>query len=139
MGFALPGAIGAKLVHPQRRVLAICGDGGFLMNLQELETARRLGLNIIIMIWEDKGYGLIEWKQQNTFGRHSELSFNNPDFVKLAESFDCLGLRVENSAELRPALQQAFASQVPVVMSVAIDYRENMKLSKKLGAISCPI
>lgn len=139
MGFALPGAIGAKLVHPERKVLAICGDGGFLMNVQELETARRLGLNIVTMIWEDHGYGLIEWKQQNSFGRHSELSFGNPDFVQLAHSFDCIGLRVENSRDLRPALAEAFNADRPVIISVAIDYRENMKLSQKLGAISCPI
>jgi acetolactate synthase-1/2/3 large subunit len=139
MGFALPGAIAAKIVHPNRNVLAICGDGGFLMNLQELETARRIGSNIVIMVWEDSGYGLIEWKQQNSFGRHSELSFNNPDFNQLAESFDCLGIRVENSSDLRPALEKAFAADRPVILSLTIDYRENQKLTEKLGNLTCPI
>ena len=93
MGFALPGAISAKLVYPDRRVLALCGDGGFLMNVQELETAARLGTNIVCMIWEDGGYGLIAWKQETQFGRHTDLSFGNPDFVKLADSFGWKGLQ----------------------------------------------
>ncbi len=139
MGFALPGAISAKLLYPGRNVLAICGDGGFLMNLQELETARRLGTNIVVMVWEDRGYGLIKWKQENNFGRHSDLSFQNPDFTKLAESFDCLGIRVENSRELRPALDRAFNADRPVIISLPIDYRENLKLTEKLGNLACPI
>ncbi|MEN8258360.1 MAG: acetolactate synthase large subunit [Thermodesulfobacteriota bacterium] len=139
MGFALPGAIGAKIVHPERKVLAICGDGGFLMNVQELETARRIGANIVVMIWDDQGYGLIEWKQQNTFGRHTDLTFRNPDFIKLAEAFDCKGMRVENSADLHDALKEAFSQEVPVLLSVPIDYRENLKLSERLGNIACPI
>ena len=139
MGFALPGAIGAKIVHPDRKVLAICGDGGFLMNVQELETARRIGANIVIMIWDDQGYGLIEWKQQNTFGRHTDLTFNNPDFIKLAEAFDCKGMKVENSADLHDALVEAFNQDVPVLLSVPVDYRENLKLSERLGNIACPI
>ncbi len=139
MGFALPGAISAKLIYPERNILAICGDGGFLMNLQELETARRVGANIVVMVWEDQGYGLIEWKQENSFGRHSDLSFRNPDLVKLAESFDCLGIRVENSNELRPALDRAFQADRPVIISLSIDYRENQKLTEKLGNLACPI
>ncbi|MBU0479684.1 MAG: acetolactate synthase large subunit [Proteobacteria bacterium] len=139
MGFALPAAIGAKLVHPDRNILAICGDGGFLMNVQELETARRIGANIVIMIWEDGGYGLIEWKQQMQFGRHTDLHFNNPDFVKLAESFDCLGYKVEKARDLLPTLEKAFAADRPVLISVPIDYRENIKLSKRLGKIQCVI
>ena len=139
MGFALPGAISAKMLYPERNVLAICGDGGFLMNLQELETARRIGAGIVVMIWEDHGYGLIEWKQENSFGRHSDLSFNNPDFIQLAQSFDCLGIRVEDSGDLRPALDRAFCADRPVIISLAIDYRENRKLTEKLGNLSCPI
>lgn len=139
MGFALPGAIAAKLIHPERKVLAICGDGGFMMNVQDLETARRIGANIVVMIWEDGGYGLIEWKQDNQFQRHTDLRFNNPDFVKLAEAFDCLGLRVENSQDLAPALEQAFAADRPTVISLPIDYRENALLTKRLGNIVCPI
>ncbi|MBU0682567.1 MAG: acetolactate synthase large subunit [Proteobacteria bacterium] len=139
MGFALPAAIGAKIVHPERKVLAICGDGGFLMNVQELETARRIGANIVVMIWDDQSYGLIEWKQQNTFGRHTDLHFNNPDFIKLAEAFGCKGMRVENSADLHDALKEAFKQDVPVLLSVPVDYRENLKLTQRLGNIACPI
>ena len=139
MGFALPGAIAAKMIYPQRRVLAICGDAGFLMNVQELETARRIGANIVAMIWEDHEYGLIAWKQQNQFGRHTDLSFSNPDFVKLAESFDCLGLRVENSRDLAPALEEAFNADRPCVLTIPIDYRENALLTQRLGEIACPI
>jgi len=139
MGFALPGAIAAKLVHPQRRVLAICGDAGFLMNVQELETARRLKTNIVVMIWEDKSYGLIAWKQDNEFGRHSDLSFENPDFVKLAEAFDCKGMRVEQSADLVDALEEAFSADRPVILTIPIDYRENALLTERLGNIACPI
>ena len=139
MGFALPGAIGAKLVHPERKVLAICGDGGFLMNAQELETAKRLGANIVVMIWEDGGFGLIEWKQETNFDRHTALGFGNPDFTMLAESYGCLGLRVNNARDLAPALEQAFAADRPVIISLPIDYRENLKLTARLGNIVCPI
>jgi len=139
MGFALPGAIAAKMALPERRVLAICGDAGFMMNVQEMETARRIGTNIVVMIWEDKEYGLIAWKQQNQFGKHSDLSFNNPNFVKLAESFDCLGLRVEKSTDLAPALEEAFSADRPCVLTIPIDYRENALLTQRLGEIACPI
>ncbi|MFH1215319.1 MAG: acetolactate synthase large subunit [Pseudomonadota bacterium] len=139
MGFALPGAIGAKLVHPDRRVLAICGDGGFLMNVQELETAKRIGANIVVLIWEDSEYGLIRWKQENQFGRHSDLHFDNPDFVRLAEAFGCKGFKVENSRDLKDVLEQSFHYDVPVLISVPIDYRENRLLSERLGKIVCPI
>ncbi len=139
MGFALPGAIGAKLVFPDRKILAICGDGGFLMNLQELETARRIATPIVVMIWEDNEYGLISWKQNNQFGKHTDLRFNNPDFVKLAESFGCVGMRVENAPDLKPALEKAFTYDVPVILTIPIDYRENAILSERLGHIQCPI
>jgi acetolactate synthase-1/2/3 large subunit len=139
MGFAMPGAIAAKMVFPDRKVLAICGDGGFMMNVQDLETARRIGANIVVMVWEDGGYGLIGWKQDNQFGRHTNLSFGNPDFVKLAEAFDCVGMRVEKSADLAPALEKAASADRPVVISIPIDYRENAKLTERLGDIVCPI
>ncbi len=139
MGFALPGAISAKMIYPDRRVVALCGDGGFLMNVQELETAKRLGVNPVFMIWEDGGYGLIEWKQQTEFGRHTELSFTNPDFTALAEAFGCKGIRVNRADDLAEGLQEAFASKVPVVLSLPIDYRENSLLTERLGAIACPI
>lgn len=139
MGFALPGAIGAKLVYPERRVLAICGDAGFLMNVQELETARRIGANIVVMVWEDNEYGMIKWKQINQFGRHTDLRFDNPDFVKLAESFDCVGMRIESSQELISALETAFRQDRPVVLSLPIDARENTLLTERLGQIEVSI
>ena len=137
MGFALPGAMAAKLVHPDRRVMAICGDAGVLMNIQDLETAVRYGINFVTLIWEDMEYGLIKWKQSNTFGRHSDLSFTNPDWVMLAESFGAYGARVENSKDLEPALHAAFESNMPALVVIPIDYRENTKLTEKLGAITC--
>ena len=139
MGFALPGAIAAQMVFPERRVLAICGDGGFLMNVQEMETAKRLGTNIVAMVWEDGGYGLISWKQDNQFNRHTNLSFGNPDFVKLAESFGWKGIRVENAADLAPALDTAFHADSPALIVIPIDYRENTLLTERLGNIACPI
>ncbi|MCZ6794202.1 MAG: acetolactate synthase large subunit [Planctomycetota bacterium] len=139
MGFALPGAMAAKLIHPERKVLAIAGDGGFLMNVHDLETARRIGTNIVVMVWEDHGYGLIAWKQEAQFGRHTELSFDNPDFTRLAESFGCRGMRVENSKDLAPALEEAFRSDRPCVLALPIDYRENLRLTERLGDIACPI
>ena len=87
MGFALPGAIAASLVHPDRKVLAIAGDAGFLMNSQEMETATRLNSNIVVMVWEDHAYGLIAWKQETEFGRHTDLEFGNPDWLQLASAF----------------------------------------------------
>jgi acetolactate synthase-1/2/3 large subunit len=135
MGFALPGAIAAKLVHPDRKVLAICGDGGFLMNVQEMETARRLGANLVAMVWEDREYGLISWKQDVEFGRHVPLGFDNPDWVKLAESFGWAGFRVDRSRDLRGALEKAFAANRPALVAIPIDYRENALLSQRLGKL----
>jgi acetolactate synthase-1/2/3 large subunit len=139
MGFALPGAIAAKRIRPDRRVLAICGDGGFLMNVQEMETARRLGVPVVVMVWVDNGYGLIRWKQESQFGRHTPLDFGNPDFMRLAESFGWAGFRVTESAALRGVLEKAFGAGGPALVEVPIDYRENDKLSRRLGEILCPI
>jgi acetolactate synthase-1/2/3 large subunit len=139
MGSALPGAIAAGLVLPQRRIIAISGDAGFLMNVQEMETARRLDLNIVAMVWEDKEYGLIAWKQQTQFGTHTDLSFGNPDWLKLADSFGWKGHFVENSKDLVATLEKAFKERGPSLVVVPIDYRENMKLTERLGDIACPI
>jgi acetolactate synthase-1/2/3 large subunit len=139
MGFALPGAISAQLSFPDRRVMAVCGDAGFLMNVQEMETAVRLGSNIVVMVWEDHEYGLIAWKQQNEFGRHTDLSFGNPDFVALAKAFDWNGYRVEKSIELRSTLEEAFRAEGPSLVVIPIDYRENALLTERLGNIQCPI
>lgn len=139
MGFALPAAIGAHLVYPDRRILAVCGDGGFLMNVQEMETARRLNCNIVVMLWQDGEYGLIAWKQQNQFGRHTDLAFGNPDWLKLADSFGWNGHVVENSGDLLKTLQRSFAEAGPSLIAIPIDYRENSLLTQRLGNIVCPI
>ncbi len=140
MGFALPGAIGAKMAHPERRVLAICGDAGFMMNVQDLETAVRLELNVVYMVWEDGEYGLIKWKQQNQFqGRHSELGFGNPDWEVLAQAFGMWGRRLASAEELPAVLSEAFAQPGPALIAVPVDYQENLKLTERLGKIECTI
>ena len=139
MGFALPGAISASLVHPTRRILAICGDGGFLMNVQEMETARRLGVSIVVMVWDDGGYGLISWKQEQQFDRHTELEFTNPDWLELARAFGWYGHVVTASRDLEATLETAFGEEGPSLVVVPIDYDENMRLIKHLGEIVCPI
>jgi acetolactate synthase-1/2/3 large subunit len=139
MGFALPGVIAANLVHPDRKVLAICGDAGFLMNVQEMETARRLDSDMVAMVWEDHAYGLIAWKQEGEFGRHTDLAFGNPDWMKLADAFGWHGHHVENSADLAASLRQALDEKGPSLVVVPIDYRENMLLTERMGNIVCPI
>jgi acetolactate synthase I/II/III large subunit len=139
MGIGVPGAIAAKLVHPGRRVLAVTGDGGFMMNSQEIETALRYRIAIVIMIWNDQGYGLIKWHQDRRFGRSGYVHFSNPDFVRYAESFGARGYRVESAAELQPILRQAFADNTVAVIDVPVDYSENMKLTEKLGRLVCPL
>ena len=136
MGFALPGAIAANIVHPDRRVLAIAGDAGFLMNCQEMETARRLGSNITVMVWEDNAYGLISWKQDTEFARHTDLSFGNPDWLTLASSFGWHGHYVADSRDLAATLEQALDEPGPSLLVIPIDYRENPKLTQKLGRIA---
>ncbi len=139
MGFALPGAIAASIVHPERRIMAIAGDAGFLMNVQEMETAARLGSNIVVMVWEDKEYGLIAWKQETHFGRHTDLSFGNPEWATLAQAFGWHGHLVANSADLANTLETAFGESGPSLVVIPIDYRENSLLTKKLGEITATI
>ncbi|MGS2723172.1 acetolactate synthase large subunit [Porticoccus sp. GXU_MW_L64] len=139
MGFALPGAIAASLVHPDRRVLAICGDAGFMMNVQEMETARRLNSNLVVMVWEDNAYGLIAWKQDNEFGKHTELDFGNPDWIQLANAFGWHGHFVANSRDLAQSLEAAFNESGPSLVVVPIDYRENGILTERLGKVTCSI
>jgi acetolactate synthase-1/2/3 large subunit len=136
MGIAVPGAIAAKLVHPSRRVVALCGDGGFLMNSQELETAKRIGANVCVVVWRDNGYGLIDWKQRNEFGRPFAVDFGNPDFVAYAESFGIAGFRPSSAADLLPVLRRALDVDGPSLVEVPIDYRENLRLTEHLGALS---
>ncbi len=135
MGIGVPGAMAAKLVHPERRVLTITGDAGFMMNSQEIETALRYGIAIVIMIWNDSEYGLIKWHQQRRFGRTGFVEFTNPDFVKYAESFGAKGYRVNSAEELLPTLEKAFSDNTVVVVDVPVDYSENMRLTEKLGKL----
>ena len=139
MGFALPGAVAANLVFPDRRVLAICGDAGFLMNVQEMETAKRLNSRIVVMVWEDNAYGLIAWKQTNQFGYHTDLQFGNPDWLLLAQSFGWDGYKVSASSELLSVLEDAFMNDGPSLVVVPIDYSENLRLTERLGEIVCPL
>jgi acetolactate synthase I/II/III large subunit len=138
MGIALPGAIGAKLLYPDRRVLAACGDGGFLMSAQELETAVRAGTQFVVLIFEDSAYGVIKWKQLKRYGRPAFVDFRNPNFAALAESFGCRGYRVTAVQELEPMLEEAFRQRVPAVVACPVDYGENLRLTEKLGAWVCP-
>jgi acetolactate synthase-1/2/3 large subunit len=136
MGISLPGAIAAKLVHPERKVVALCGDGGFLMNSQELETAKRIGAAVVVVVWRDDGYGLIDWKQRNEFGRPFAVEFGNPDFVDYARSFGIPGFRPTSADDLYPTLMRALEVDGPAVVDVPIDYRENVKLTERLGWLS---
>jgi acetolactate synthase-1/2/3 large subunit len=131
MGIGVPGAIAAKLLYPERRVVTVTGDGGFLMNAQEIETAVREGVNFVALIFHDKSYSLIEIKQQIQFGRKSYVNFGNPDFVKFAQSFGAVGYRIEATDELKPALQEAFSQNKPVIIDCPIDYRENLRIMER--------
>jgi acetolactate synthase I/II/III large subunit len=133
MGFALPAAIAAKLVHPQRRVVTVSGDGGFLMNCQELETAARLRTPFVSVIWENGQYGSIVWKQDKKFGGHFGTDFTNPDFVRLAESFGIPGWRCESPGEFGDRLRQALTLDMPSMIVVPIDYSLDVAISEELG------
>ncbi len=139
MAISLPGAIAAKLAYPERKVVAVTGDAGFLMNSQEIETALRLDLAFVVLIWHDKKYGLIEWHQNRKFGRSNNISFTNPDFVKYAESFGAKGYRVESTRDLLPTLRQALADDTVAIVDCPVDYSENMKLTEKLGQLQVRI
>ena len=133
MGFAVPAAVAARLVLPRdRRVVTISGDGGFLMNCQELETAKRLGLATVNIVWTDSAYGVIELHQQRRFGHLAGTKFTNPDLVHLAESFGIAGMRVSSADELVPTLRKALDLDVPSVVEIPIDYRENTTFSRNL-------
>ncbi|HWP35658.1 MAG TPA: acetolactate synthase large subunit [Thermodesulfobacteriota bacterium] len=129
MGIAVPGAIAAKLLHPERTVVAATGDGGFLMNSQELETAVRLGTPFVTLVFNDRTFGLIRYKQQRQFGRAVGVDFDNPDLVRYAESFGAAGLRVEGADELAPALREAIASRKVAVVDCPVDWRANAALA----------
>ena len=134
MGAGLPSAIMAKLLHPHRRVMAVCGDGGFMMNSQEMETAVRLGLDLVVLVLEDAAYGMIRWKQAVDNFPDWGLTFGNPDFVKYAESYGAKGTRVTATEDLVPAVEGAFRSGGVHLVVVPIDYSENTRvLVEELG------
>ena len=139
MGIGVPGALAAKLTYPDRQVITITGDAGFMMNSQEIETALRLNLAFVILIWNDSKYGLIKWHQDKRFGCDSHIDFNNPDCVKYAESFGAKGFRVESVDQLQPVLKEALQCGTVAVVDCPVDYSENMKLTEKLGELVCPI
>jgi acetolactate synthase I/II/III large subunit len=132
MAFALPGAIAVKLAFPERKVLAACGDGGFMMNASELETAVREKIPIVVLIWVDGSYGLIKWEMDNVLGHHSSVDFTNPDFQKYAESFGAKGYQIKKASELLPTLRNAFNDDAVSVISCPVDYSENVKLKGRI-------
>jgi len=139
MGIGVPGAVAAKLAYPDRQVVTITGDGGFLMNSQEIETAVRLDLAFVVLVWNDSKYGLIKWHQDRRFGRDSHIDFDNPDFVQNAQSLGARGFRVESADQLVPVLREALQCGTVAVVDCPVDYAENMKLTEKLGELVCPI
>jgi acetolactate synthase I/II/III large subunit len=135
MGFALPGALGVKLARPESKVLAVVGDGAFMMNSQEIETAVRERIPLVVLIWEDGGYGLIEWKMDLELGEHYYVRFGNPDVVSYAQSFGAKGYRVESAEELLPTLKAALDDDCVSLISCPVDYSENLRLTDRLGQL----
>lgn len=136
MAFSLPGALAAKLACPERKVLAVMGDGSFMMNSQEIETAVREKIPLVVLIWVDGSYGLIKWKMDIEEGAHDSVDFGNPDFVKYAESFGATGCLINHAEQLLPALNQALDGNGVTVIACPVDYRENMALVNKLGELT---
>jgi acetolactate synthase I/II/III large subunit len=128
MGIGVPGAVAARLAHPERNVVCVTGDGGFMMNMQELETAARLKLPIVTLVWTDEAYGVIEWKQSQRYGHTFGTRFTNPDFRQLAASLGIAGYKVESAGALLPTLRAALALDIPSLIEVPVDYRENARL-----------
>ena len=125
MGAGLPSAMAAKMVHPDKPVLTVCGDGGFMMNSQELETAVRLNLHIVVIILRDDAYGMIKWKQANMQFANYGLDYGNPDFVKYAESYGAKGWRVEAADQILPLVKSCLAEPGVHVIDVPVDYSLN--------------
>jgi acetolactate synthase-1/2/3 large subunit len=139
MGFALPGALAVALARPRAKVLAAVGDGGFLMQAQELETAVRERIPLTVLIWQDDSYGLIKWKMDLELGTHSEVDFSNPDFVRFAQSFGAEGYRIERAEQLLPTLRRALDSDGVSVIACPVDYSENLRLIERLGALEATL
>jgi len=135
MGIAVPGAIAAKLANPDKAIVAVTGDAGFMMNSQEIETALRCNVAIVILIWNDSQYGLIEWKQQRRFGRSAYIDFKNPNFITYAESFGATGVRIEKTSQLLPELKKALSRQTVTIIDCPVDYSENDRLTELLGSV----
>ncbi len=135
MAFALPGALGVKLARPDAKVLAVVGDGAFLMNSQEIETAVRERIPLVVLIWEDGGYGLIEWKMDLELGEHYYVKFGNPDIVTYAQSFGAKGYRINSADELLPTLRAALDDDGVSLICCPVDYSENLRLTDRLGEL----
>ena len=133
MAWTLPGAIGAKVARPDARVLVATGDGAFMMNSQEIETALRERIPFVVLIWVDDAYGLIKWKMELELGRSTATSFTNPDFVAYAESFGARGYRIESAAQLLPTLRRALDDDTVSVIACPVDYSANLQLTDALG------
>lgn len=139
MAFALPGALGVKLAIPDRKVLAVMGDGAFLMNSQEIETAVRERIPLVVLIWEDSAYGLIEWKMDLELGEHSNVAFTNPDVVKYADSFGAKGYRLSSADDLLPTLRGALEEDGVSIIACPVDYSENLRLTDALGQLDAAL
>ncbi|HET9720239.1 MAG TPA: acetolactate synthase large subunit [Solirubrobacteraceae bacterium] len=135
MAWTVPGAIGAKLARPEVHVLVATGDGGFLMNSQEIETALRERIPMVILIWVDDEYGLITWKMDLELGQSRDTAFTNPDFVAYAESFGARGYRIERAEQLLPVLRRALADETVSVIACPVDYSANLQLTDALGEL----
>ena len=135
MSFALPGALGARIACPDKKILAVMGDGSFLMNSQELETAIREKLPFVVLVWVDQNYGLIKWNMDLKLGHHVDVHFNNPDFVKYAESFGARGKLVGKTDDLAMLLKEALDYDGITVIACPVDYSVNLQLSKTLETV----
>lgn len=136
MAGSIPGAFAAKQVHPDKNVVALCGDGGFIMSIQAIPTAVRFKVPITVIVWEDDYYGLIKWKQEAHYSEFSHVKLDNPDLCVLAEAFGCHGVKINHPDDIKPALEKAFSEkEKPTVIVIPVDYRENMKLTERLGKI----
>jgi acetolactate synthase-1/2/3 large subunit len=133
MAWTLPGAIGAKIARPEAKVLVATGDGAFMMNSQEIETALRERIPFVVLVWVDGEYGLIKWKMELELGRSTGTAFGNPDFVAYAESFGARGYRITAPGELLPTLQRALADDTVSVIACPVDYSANLQLTDSLG------
>jgi acetolactate synthase-1/2/3 large subunit len=135
MAWSLPGAIGAKIARPEAKVLVATGDGAFLMNSQEIETALRERIAMVVLVWVDDAYGLISWKMDLELGHDVDTTFTNPDFVAYAESFGAVGRRIDRADELLPALRDALAADTVTVIACPVDYSANLELIRSLGEL----